>query len=81
MEVGPAFEPPEFCALYGAGTVLLLSAGSVSVVAEGRPWKYCPPVKFCPISVEPITWPSRSIRLPSAWRGKTAPAIPVSASG
>ena len=37
---GPRFEPPEFAALYGAGTVLVESLGSVAVVADGRPWKY-----------------------------------------
>ena len=37
---GPRFEPPEFAALYGAGTVLVASLGSGAVVADGRPWKY-----------------------------------------
>ena len=46
--------------------VLVGSLGSVSVVAEGRPWKYLAEVKFCPISAEPITLPSCSIRLPFA---------------
>ena len=66
LAVGPLFDPPEFAALYGAGIVFVLSLGSMSVVAEGRPWKYAGPVKFCPISDEPITRPSRSIRLPLA---------------
>src|SRR3974377_2055181 len=34
---GPRLEPPEFAALYGAGTVLVASLGSGAVVAEGRP--------------------------------------------
>src|SRR5689334_9204085 len=37
---GPRLEPPEFAALYGAGTVLVESFGSGAVVADGRPWKY-----------------------------------------
>ncbi len=65
FEVGPLFEPPEFAALYGAGTVFVESFGSVSVVAEGRPWKYFSAVKFCPISSEPTTLLSRSIKLPA----------------
>src|SRR6185437_2486764 len=40
FDVGPRLDPAEFAALYGAGTVLLASLGSVSVVADGRPWKY-----------------------------------------
>jgi hypothetical protein len=35
--VGPRFEPHEFAALQGAGTVMLGSLGLVSVVADGRP--------------------------------------------
>ena len=38
-------------------------------------------VKAWPIRPEPTTVPSRSIRLPAAWRGKSAPAMPVMASG
>ena len=34
-----------------------------------------------PISSEPTTLPSRSIRLPCAWRGKITSAMPVIASG
>src|SRR5215813_7034642 len=44
--VGPRFDPAELAALYGAGTVFVGSFGSVSVVAEGRPWKYLSSVKF-----------------------------------
>src|SRR5215475_5350819 len=58
FEVGPRFDPDEFAALYGAGTVLAASFGSVSVVAEGRPWKYLSVAKFWPISAEPMTLPS-----------------------
>ena len=36
------------------------------VVADGRPWKYLSDEKFCPISADPITLPSFSIRLPFA---------------
>jgi len=61
--------------------VLVASLGSVSVVADGRPWKYFGEVKFWPISSEPITLPSRTIRLPIAWCGKTGSAMPVIASG
>src|SRR5215472_5646606 len=81
FEVGPRLDPAEFAALYGAGTVLVASFGSVSVVADGRPWKYLSLVKFWPISAEPITLPSFSIRLPFAWRGNAAWAMPVIANG
>jgi hypothetical protein len=54
FEVGPALEPPELPALYGAGTVFVASFGSVSVVADGRPRKYLASVKFWPISSEPL---------------------------
>jgi K+-transporting ATPase KdpC subunit len=63
--------------LYGAGTVLLESAGSAADVADGRPWKYLSSLNSCPINEDPITLPSRSIRLPCAWVGKIAPAMPV----
>src|SRR6478752_1103997 len=79
--VGPRFEPDEFAALYGAGTVLLESAGSAADVADGRPWKYLSSLNSCPINEDPITLPSRAIRLPCAWVGKIALAIPVMASG
>ena len=78
---GPRFDPPEFAALYGAATVLVASLGSGAVVADGRPWKYLSAVKAWPISSEPTTLPSRSIRLPWAWRGKITPAMPVMTSG
>src|SRR5205807_479221 len=72
--VGPRLEPPELAALYGAGTVLVESAGSGAVVAEGRPWKYLSSLNSCPIRAEPTTLPSRSIRLPAACFGKITPA-------
>jgi hypothetical protein len=34
--------------------------------ADGRPWKYRSPEKLWPISSEPMTLPSCSIRLPFA---------------
>ena len=78
---GPRFDPPEFAALYGAATVLVESLGSGAVVADGRPWKYLSSVNTWPISAEPTTLPSCSIRLPCAWRGKRTSAMPVIASG
>src|SRR5215813_4613338 len=57
---GPRFDPPEFAALYGAGTDLVGSFGSGAVVADGRPWKYLSLLNSWPISAEPITLPSRS---------------------
>src|SRR5579871_2676122 len=66
LDVGPRFEPDELSAAYGVGTVFVGSFGSGSVVAEGRPWKYFSDVKFWPISAEPITLPSFTIRLPFA---------------
>src|ERR1700738_4356630 len=51
--VGPRLDPPELAALYGAETVLLESAGSGAVVAEGRPWKYLSSLNTCPIRAEP----------------------------
>ena len=41
FEVGPRLEPAEFAALYGAGTVLVASFGSASVVADGRRGSTC----------------------------------------
>ena len=84
LEVGPALEPAEFAALYGAGTVLLGSsgcAGSGAVVADGRPWKYLSWVKPCPSRAEPTTRPSRTTRLPPAGPGSTRPAAPMKPSG
>ena len=49
------------------------SFGSGAVVADGRPWKYLSSANAWPISAEPITLPSCSIRLPCAWSGKTTP--------
>src|SRR5262245_4767320 len=79
--VGPRLAPPEFAALYGAGTVLLESLGSGAVVADGRPWKYLSLVNSWPISAEPTTLPSTSTRLPCACFGKMTPASPVITSG
>src|SRR5260370_35994215 len=67
--VGPRLEPPELAALYGAGTVLVESAGSGAVVAEGRPWRDLSSLTSCPIRAEPTTLPSLSIRLHCAWFG------------
>src|SRR6202011_4297753 len=55
--VGPRLEPPELAALYGAGTVLVESAGSGAVVAESRPWKYLSALNSSPIRAEPTTLP------------------------
>ena len=67
--------------IVGRAVVLVESGGSGPVVADGRPWKYLSSVKAWPISAEPITLPSFSIRLPCAWLGKMTPAMPVIASG
>src|SRR5258708_35008211 len=58
--VGPAFEPAELAALYGAGTVLVESLGSVSVVAEGLQRKNLSPAKLWPVGHGPITSPAFS---------------------
>src|SRR6187402_2700861 len=79
--VGPRFEPEELAALYGCGTVFEGSAGSAPLVADGRPWKYLPDVNDCPMSSDPMTLPSRTIRLPCDCFGKMASAMPVMASG
>src|SRR5262249_24432534 len=78
---GPRLEPPEFAALYGAGTVLVESLGSGAVVTDGRPWKYLSLSNTCPIKEDPTTFPSCSMKLPDARCGKITPAIPVMASG
>ena len=57
------------------------SLGSVSLVAEGRGWKYFALAKFWPISEEPTTTPSFTIRLPLACWGRRSCATPVMASG
>ena len=49
---------------------MVASFGSGPVVADGRPWKYLSLVKSWPISAEPTTLPSRSIRLPLRLAGK-----------
>src|SRR6476659_3899050 len=53
--VGPRFANVVAPALYG-GTV-----------ADGRTWKYCLPVNSWAASFDPITLPSRVIRLPCAF--------------
>src|SRR4051812_10063522 len=68
--VGPWLEPDEDAALYGNG-----------VVAEGRPQKYLGSSNGWPISEEPTTLPSRTMRLPLAWRGKASWAMPVTTAG
>src|SRR6202035_3153735 len=75
--VGPRLEPPELAALYGAGTVLVESAGFGAEVAEVHLWKYLSSLNSCPITLEPITLPSFSIRLPCACFGKMTPAMAV----
>ena len=67
---GPRLEPPDPAALFGPGDV-----------AEGRLQKYFGSLKCWPIRSEPTVLPSRSIRLPAACCGKTARAMPVTASG
>ena len=53
----------------------------VGPVAEGRPQKYLGSLKDWPISAEPTTLPSFSIRLPLACAGMTPCAMPVTARG
>ena len=84
LDVGPAFDPAELPALYGAATVLVGSSGcsgSCIVVADGRPWKYLSCVTLCPSRAEPITTPSRCTRLPPAWLGNSAPPAATKPSG
>jgi hypothetical protein len=66
LDDGARFEAFEFDASYGVSIVLVASLGSGAVIADGRPWKYFGSVKFWPISAEPMTLPSFSIRLPPA---------------
>src|SRR5689334_3367845 len=68
--VGPRLDPDDAAALYGNGDV-----------ADGRLQKYLGSSKACPMSSEPTTFPSLTIRLPFAWCGKSAWAIPVTSSG
>src|ERR1700694_1763059 len=68
--VGPWFDPDDAPALYGNGEV-----------AEGRPQKYFGSSKGWPMSIEPTTLPSLTIRLPFAWRGNTSWAIPLITAG
>src|SRR5712692_10182568 len=68
--VGLRFEPDEEPALYPNG-----------LVADGRPQKYFGSSKGCPMSAEPTSLPSLTIRLPLAWRGKTAWATAVTIAG
>src|SRR5262245_32482053 len=68
--VGLKLDPDEDAALSANG-----------LVAEGRLQKYLGASKGCPINAEPTTLPSLTIRLPLAWNGKTAWAMPVTISG
>src|SRR5581483_379016 len=67
---GPRFEPVEPVPLYGCG-----------VVAEGRLQKYFGSLNGCPMRLDPIALPLRTIRLPPAWVGKRTWPIPVTTSG
>src|ERR1700686_4816840 len=73
--VGPRFEASEAAALYGE--LIVFPRASVSVVTDGRPWKYPGRVKFCPISAEPINWPFLVSRLPFACQGNSICDRPV----
>ena len=64
------FEPADADALYGKGAV-----------ADGRPQKYFGSSNGWPMSCEPSTLPSFTIRLPLAWWGNSAWATPVIANG
>src|SRR5689334_12782253 len=68
--VGLRFEPDDDAALYGDGEV-----------ADGRLQKYFGSSNGWPISSEPTTLPSLTMRLPLAWCGKTTWAMTVSATG
>src|SRR5262245_50504684 len=68
--VGLRLDPDEDAALSANG-----------LVADGRLQKYLGSSNGCPISAEPTTLPSFTIRLPLAWNGKTACAMPVTISG
>src|SRR5579871_1363291 len=50
--VGPRFEAIELSAAYGSGVPV-----DGLMVADGRPWKYCGCVQYCPISSEPMACP------------------------
>src|SRR5258708_5764105 len=67
---GPWFEPLELAALLAMGDV-----------ADGRPQKFLGSEKFWPIRVDPTALPPTSIRLPAAWVGNAALAMPVTARG
>src|SRR3954454_9524785 len=67
--VGPRFANVVAPALYG-GTV-----------ADGRTWKYRVPVNSWAASFDPITFPSRVIRLPCAFELKASWANPVITAG
>src|SRR5215813_13871841 len=68
--VGLWFEPDEEAALYANG-----------VVADGRPQKYFGSSNGWPMSAEPTTLPSLTIRLPLAWCGNTTWAMTVTTAG
>src|SRR5262245_13565034 len=68
--VGLRLEPEDDAALYPNGEV-----------ADGRPQKYFGSSNGWPISAEPTTLPSLTIRLPLAWRGKITCAMPVTIAG
>src|SRR5437773_1236594 len=68
--VGLKLEPDEAPALSGNG-----------LVADGRLQKYLGSSKGWPMRAEPTTFPSLTTRLPCAWNGKTACAMPVTRRG
>jgi hypothetical protein len=68
--VGPWFDPDEAAALLEKG-----------LVADGRAQKYLGSSNGCPIRAEPTAFPAFVIRLPFAWNGNTAWAMPVTSSG
>src|ERR1700722_7414395 len=69
--VGPRFDAAEAPALYGSA--LLFG----SAVAERRPQKYFGSSNDCPMSREPTVLPFWTMRLPLAWDGNAAWAMPV----
>src|SRR5262245_23243126 len=68
--VGLRLDPVEDAALFGKG-----------LVADGRLQKYFASSNGWPMSADPITFPSLTIRLPLACDGKTTCAMPVTISG
>src|SRR5262245_58275114 len=67
---GPRFDPLDDAALSATGDV-----------ADGRPQKYLGSSVYCPMSSEPTAIPSRTMKLPLAWRGKNTLAPSVRLSG